>query len=139
MAKAKKTKKTGQGRSVPACRPGKTSPQSHSISTALVGETSSCFDLVHIRGRHIKHGGRGPHEWVQAAIGVLRAQGRFPPDLGKKWVVIRVRAQLRKDPAYRESGRKISRYTILSAWAEQRGIELTAEVLSIVAAQLKGR
>jgi hypothetical protein len=88
----------------------------------MVGKTASCFDLVHIHAQRTKHGARrwGQHEYAQAAIGALRAQGKITPGMSEARLVRLVQKQLLADPIYRALHPKVaSRNTILRAAAEQ--------------------
>jgi hypothetical protein len=81
-------------------------------------------NAILIRAGRTKHGpGRnqwGPHEYAQAAIGVLHPDG-LPPTIAstralRAKLVRDVRKQLDKDPVYRARGfRLIGRNTILRA------------------------
>jgi hypothetical protein len=109
----------------------------------LGGKGGVQVNAIHIRAGATKHGaGRrqwGPHEWSQAALGVLRDRGKLPPGISKSDLVRRVHKQLDNDPVYCElSWEPITRNTILAAAVEQGVIppDLVAEVLKIVRRQL---
>jgi hypothetical protein len=92
--------------------------------TVLGGKGGVQVNSIHIRAGATKHGPgrrqRGPHEWSQAAIGVLRDRGKLPPGISKSEIVRRVHNRLDSDPVYRALNWKpIARNTILTAAVEQ--------------------
>jgi hypothetical protein len=83
-----------------------TAPQARSISAALVGKGSLRAGLIHIESRRhrtpkgIGARKKGTHEWAQAALGHLHAEGKLRPTITGPEMVQLANNRLELDPEY---------------------------------------
>lgn len=125
----------------------------HEIAARLEAKTSVTADPIHIKAtRKDKHGNvyatarknpsgemewSGPLEWAQIAIGVLRSQGKLPPNILFNELVDLVHGYLDKEPGFKN----------LKFWRRRRGsikvdaktIEKAADIQKIAYRSVRGR